>query len=305
MTDRSAGKGKTGADRRSGVRRLRSLVALLFLAAALGYGLSACNGSGEETANTNEANAVNASNSNLNTALAVAEEEGRYAEFSHQADYHSKLPCLACHTRDNNATTIGFPGKVEHSPCAGCHVEQFRNPKSQMCSICHTEPETGAMKASFRLEGFGSKFAHNRHLGVNCGTCHKPAGKTVSIPRGGSAHASCFQCHTSEASTELASCGTCHEQGAGRMKAPGRAKAFNAGFSHAAHGPRQGLNCNSCHTVYARPGRGSQLSSPATAMHFASKGRQSCATCHNGRRAFGGEDFADCKKCHQGGSFGF
>jgi hypothetical protein len=28
-------------------------------------------------------------------------------------------------------------------------------------------------------------------------------------------------------------------------------------------------------------------------------------TCHNNRRAFGGDDFADCKRCHTGQTFRF
>jgi hypothetical protein len=28
-------------------------------------------------------------------------------------------------------------------------------------------------------------------------------------------------------------------------------------------------------------------------------------TCHNGKRAFGGDDFSSCKRCHQGAHFYF
>jgi hypothetical protein len=40
-------------------------------------------------------------------------------------------------------------------------------------------------------------------------------------------------------------------------------------------------------------------------MHHANARAQSCMTCHNDRRAFGGDDFADCKKCHEGNTWHF
>jgi hypothetical protein len=40
-------------------------------------------------------------------------------------------------------------------------------------------------------------------------------------------------------------------------------------------------------------------------MHFASTRTQSCASCHNNSRAFGGTDFSDCKRCHEGSTFRF
>jgi hypothetical protein len=60
-----------------------------------------------------------------------------------------------------------------------------------------------------------------------------------------------------------------------------------------------------CHTVRAGGRRGAQVSSPLAAMHFARPGVASCAACHNNRRAFGGDDFSDCKQCHNGNRFGF
>jgi hypothetical protein len=39
-------------------------------------------------------------------------------------------------------------------------------------------------------------------------------------------------------------------------------------------------------------------------MHFPPAGRQSCASCHNNRRAFG-EDFTQCRRCHEARTFRF
>jgi hypothetical protein len=40
-------------------------------------------------------------------------------------------------------------------------------------------------------------------------------------------------------------------------------------------------------------------------MHHANARAQSCMTCHDDRRAFGGDDFSDCKKCHEGNTWHF
>ena len=40
-------------------------------------------------------------------------------------------------------------------------------------------------------------------------------------------------------------------------------------------------------------------------MHFPPRGALSCASCHNNKRAFGGDDFQDCRRCHRGGNFKF
>jgi hypothetical protein len=40
-------------------------------------------------------------------------------------------------------------------------------------------------------------------------------------------------------------------------------------------------------------------------MHFAPRNTPSCAACHNNQKAFGGDDFNDCKRCHRGTSFKF
>src|SRR5687768_10185677 len=72
-----------------------------------------------------------------------------YSRFNHDSFSHTRLPCLVCHVRgDNNAAKISFPGQNGHVPCASCHVQQFADPNNAMCTICHTESATGALKAS-------------------------------------------------------------------------------------------------------------------------------------------------------------
>jgi c(7)-type cytochrome triheme protein len=228
-----------------------------------------------------------------------------YSRFRHNNEYHSRLPCLLCHRRDTNATRVGFPGKPGHLPCAGCHTLQFSDQSNPMCTICHTNPQTGAMKRFPGLRSFGARFNHSKHMRTNCATCHKPAQRGVAktIPAGASAHASCFQCHTSNSSSSMSSCSVCHQPGR-LVRVSQSARAFRVGFSHAKHAGRN-MTCATCHTVRPGTARGRQVSNPVTAMHFASARGQSCATCHNGTRAFGADDFANCRRCHTGSSFGF
>ena len=228
-----------------------------------------------------------------------------YSKFRHGNQYHSRLPCLVCHVRNDNSARIGFPGRNNHLPCAGCHALQFSDSSSPICTICHSNSQTGAMKAFPGLRSFGAKFNHSRHSRVNCATCHTSAARGVarSIPSGRSAHTTCFQCHSANSSNAMASCSTCHQPGR-LVRVSQSARAFRMNFSHARHST-EGMTCRSCHTVRAGSARGRQVSSPLASMHFASSQAQSCASCHNGRRAFGADDFANCKRCHQANRFSF
>lgn len=227
-----------------------------------------------------------------------------YSKFQHSNPMHSRLPCLLCHTRAEGLTT---PKRSGHMPCAGCHIEQFANNQSPLCIICHTA--TG-VKPFPPLRSFNIQFDHGKHLRqTNCVTCHKPTrrGVALSIPTGAAAHQTCFQCHgprTEVGGRNIGSCGVCHQPGR-PVRGSEWAKAFEVNFSHQEHGRKGNVSCSACHTVRAGMARGRQVSSPIAAMHFAPSGRESCASCHNNKRAFGNSDFTNCKKCHEGKTFKF
>lgn len=239
--------------------------------------------------------------------IVLAETQDKdYSRFTHTNELHARLPCLLCHRRDDNSARIKFPGKSGHLPCAGCHALQFSDNTSPICTICHTNAETGAMKRFPGLRSFGMKFNHSRHARVNCATCHKATGTGAArtIPSGTSAHLTCFQCHSSRGADSMVSCSVCHQPGR-LVRTPQSSVAFRKGFSHAKHVTAKSVNCASCHTL--RPGapRGRQMSSPLASMHFAPATSMSCGGCHNGKRAFGPDDFSNCKRCHRGNSFKF
>ena len=227
-----------------------------------------------------------------------------YSKFQHGTRNHSRLPCLLCHRRDSNASVPSLPGSNGHLPCAGCHAQQFSGSDSPICTICHTDVKSGATKSFPRLKSFSMKFDHSVHdrMGnVTCATCHRPTrgGVAYSIPRSFSAHTTCFRCHTGRAQaggSDISSCGTCHKLG-NYSRTPTITQAFRVGFTHAKH---QKITCNECHDVRAGMPQRRQVTEPEPLNHHATGRGRSCATCHDGKRAFGGDDFSVCKRCHQG-----
>ena len=229
-----------------------------------------------------------------------------YSQFKHDNPDHARLPCLLCHRRENNSPQPTLPGKASHAPCTGCHAKEFANPASQMCSICHTDAKSGKVKAFPPLQSFNVKFDHAKHsAGTRCETCHRRNrnGVGLTIPARLNGHVTCFGCHTPSAQANgrnISSCSTCHELGR-FVRASTQARAYRVGFSHANHDASEKLACAGCHKT--RPGR--RMTSPLPLNHHSPAGASSCASCHNGKRAFGGDDFSSCKRCHKGPAWQF
>jgi hypothetical protein len=77
------------------------------------------------------------------------------------------------------------------------------------------------------------------------------------------------------------------------------------GFSHAKHDASEGLRCADCHRVRAGLPFGRQVISPVGLNHHAPARLPSCMTCHDGKKAFGGDDFSACRRCHKGPAWHF
>lgn len=240
-----------------------------------------------------------------------------YSTFKHTSQRHSSLACNACHQRADTSAKPSFP---DHPACINCHGNQFYASASPLCSICHADmntrkPTLKSFPVNFK-ESFNIKFDHAQHMSSavrpknGCGGCHSPGanrGTALSIPASLSAHNQCYVCHTpaskSTSGHDLASCGVCHDQ-KNYIRTATNAPAFRASFSHAKHGPRQRLECVACHQLTAGLPQGKQVSSPRTGEHFSAGAGQSCMSCHNGKRSFGGDlAFKDCRRCHAGATF--
>ena len=238
-------------------------------------------------------------------------DEGDYSKFQHSSAYHARLPCLLCHRRNNNSPQPTMPGNAKHLPCAGCHVKQFADSSNAICTICHTNTQTGTLKLFPRLSSFNMQFDHARHVAMGrltCASCHRPAraGAAMSVPAGFNAHVTCFQCHSPQAKSgdrDISSCGVCHQPGR-YTRSSQMAAALRVGFSHVKHNRDEGLNCSDCHRV--RPGVGNnEVTAPQPLNHHASARSFSCMSCHNGHKAFGGDEFSTCKRCHRGATWRF
>jgi len=230
-----------------------------------------------------------------------------YSQFKHDNANHSRLPCLLCHRRENNAAQPTLPGKDSHTPCSGCHQQQFANKASEICSICHTDAQSGKMKPFPALQSFNVRFDHAKHSGAGCATCHRRSrgGVALTIPARLSAHATCFGCHSPNAKAngrDISSCATCHQLGR-FVRTSEQVAAYRVGFSHASHDASEKLSCAECHKVRPGLGQGRQVTSPLALNHHAPPRSTSCASCHNGERTFGGDDFSVCKRCHKGSSW--
>lgn len=225
-----------------------------------------------------------------------------FSQFKHDNRNHARLPCLLCHRRENNSPQPTLPGKAAHAPCTGCHAQQFSNSASAICTICHTDVQSGKVKAFPPLRSFDAQFDHSKHTSSACVACHRKGrgGVALSIPSRLNAHVTCFGCHTPNAQANghnISSCSTCHQLGR-LVRTAEQAPAFRVGFSHANHDTKQ--SCAACHQV-----RGLQVSAPSPLNHHAPASAFSCASCHNGKRAFGGDDFSVCKRCHKGSAWRF
>lgn len=253
-----------------------------------------------------------------NLAVAAPLTQGNdldYSKFLHSSQRHASVACANCHHRSDNSARPSFPG---HKDCTGCHLSQFTTPNVPMCSICHVNvngnnPPLRAFPDRFK-ESFNLKFDHAQHLTgaarpkSGCSSCHGSPlrrGVGLSIPNGLSAHNQCYECHTPNAQSkgrDIAGCSVCHDQKT-YARTPTDAAAFRFAFSHAQHSARQRLGCNDCHNYTAGLPQRRQVSSPRAQEHFPA-GNNTCATCHNGRRAFGGDlDFQNCRRCHTGSTF--
>jgi hypothetical protein len=245
-----------------------------------------------------------------------------YSKFSHSyprdhAALSGRWSCSICHTRRDNSLEPKFP---EHKDCIGCHQTQFTTPGSPLCGICHQPEGLNQQNPPLRkfpaLKSFNAEFDHAQHTtgaaearaAQGCVACHAPARRGIAktIPAGLGAHQTCYQCHTpgrQSGGVDISACGACH--GPGRYaRTSTQARSFSLGFSHLTHGARQNLNCESCHVVARRgAAQGRQVSSTFPAQHFPRTRAQSCASCHNGQRTFGENNFNDCKRCHAGQTF--
>lgn len=252
-----------------------------------------------------------------------AQDQGNqdFSKFLHSDPKHAALACASCHQRArDNSISPAYDGKASlpgHKACTDCHLPQFLQQNIAMCDICHTsvaDTRNPPVKNFPGLQSFNARFDHAQHdtgaakPPAGCASCHTPSGRraaALTIPVRLNAHAECYTCHSPGAQAngrDIASCGVCHTLGS-YARTPPTGRSFAVSFSHATHGRGQGLGCNDCHNLRAGLPQRQQVTNTRPLQHFGSGRAQTCMSCHNGRRAFGDENFSECVKCHKGATF--
>jgi hypothetical protein len=174
---------------------------------------------------------------------------------------HEDLSCLQCH-----GTGLGHRSVRIRSPaeCGACHHDPRRE---FLCQNCHGRadlPPTRSVTSTLSMAVWNEPrarelpFSHERHLRVECGTCHGMPLDRSEIP-------SCASCHAEHHRPE-AECVTCH-----RIANP------------AAHGVEAHLGC-----------AGSGCHAPGAPVPMRS--RTLCLTCHLDMREH--EMDRSCGGCH-------
>lgn len=281
--------------------KFKNPVKILLVLAALAVFVGSCFRQNAEKAEV----PITAADTNPPPVQKVSDKN--YGRFSHTVPEHVEINCDECHRRSAGSLELKYSG---HDSCISCHLNEFTNAGSGICTVCHDDLKTvpATMKpfpARFN-EQFNMKFDHAAHdsgagrPAAGCAACHLPQGAAVSIPVGINAHANCFTCHTPESS--IGSCNVCHDTAPYR-RTPPTSIVFREVFSHSDHTFRQGVSCTECHTVRAGAPQSRQVSAPVAIQHASSGGAVNCRTCHNDRRAFGEQNFANCKRCHGGPGF--
>lgn len=236
------------------------------------------------------------------TTAAQPQDSKDKNRFNHAS--HTQLKCDHCHVRKIDALTPVLPG---HRACVSCHVKEFTSTQFGICANCHKgiDAVRPAMVEFPERESYGVAFSHVKHatyIGgerrADCSECHSIAGSRVSLP----AHRECYTCHKAPEEFKAGekqiegSCGLCHTNDGSFKKFSVGGAAYKYRFTHDTH-VRSGAKCAECHGVM---GDGlDQVSQPVLREHRGGGFAKSCGSCHNGRRAFGGEmEHNACVKCH-------
>lgn len=236
----------------------------------------------------------------------VRATDSTFKDFSHAIEEHKQFECASCHRREEGNLEMRFAG---HESCVGCHLNQFTEEEPAMCAICHDDlkrvpPTMNEFPEKF-VEGFNMKFDHAVHNrgdarpAEGCAACHESAGPGKTIPVGYRAHANCYTCHTPE--SKVGSCSVCHEL-APYSRTPQSRYVFKAVFNHGDH---RSVSCDDCHNVIPGAGQGRQVTNIRPSQHNVAP-TNNCAMCHNGSRAFSGNDplnMSSCTRCHKGSGF--
>ncbi len=197
------------------------------------------------------------------TALAAANCASCHTTARAQQGGHAVVQCSKCHEKHNEGQAV--------VGCATCHSAEAtrvaQNPKHATCTGCHT--------------GKGHRPTTNTGA---CVSCHEEEQKTA--PKG---HQACNKCHDSHSGKRLPiaqGCKTCHAAEATASKTLAHGDCEKC---HRPHGPKGSAappSCTSCHE------KGNLVGLHAT------KGHETCNSCHTTPHVAPRDDRKTCVGCH-------
>ncbi|HNB69600.1 MAG TPA: cytochrome c3 family protein [Acidobacteriota bacterium] len=206
-----------------------------------------------------------------NTFFDVQQHQN-HVNYSFPDKPNEKVACAFCHPSQDKGVKVGFPGYPERK-FDGALVTLVKNgvgvafPAHPECYACHTEQG-----------GKVTPGAHTVQPGAlgpgNCAACHP----TLIDPKANPPQPL--------------------PPGAQLLLTKISSPAYRYKFSHRDHEVK-GMKCIECHNINSSYNT-SEVPQPKAKAHLAKKSvaGQGCFSCHNGKRAFGDEDFNSCERCH-------
>lgn len=228
------------------------------------------------------------------------------ASFSH-SKHIKQTDCKTCH-QPAGVTFTMLSRSNSHATCFQCHQPEKMIGEKNIgsCDTCHQSGNPPKPVARANVN-FAMRISHSLHK-IACTACHSvnadtSRGNQVSASIVGMMHSSngktknCASCHNNQTAfggNDAKDCRRCHQGVNFAVPFTTVKSNFAMQISHSKHK----IACTACHT-----NSGGKVMSIVASMHFPPKNAKSCATCHNNQGVFGGDDFKDCKRCHQGTNF--
>jgi c(7)-type cytochrome triheme protein len=219
-----------------------------------------------------------------------------YSHAKHDTRISTKgtaMPCASCHPLAKTGEVL----VANHTPCAGCHADDFGAREPITCSACHTGTEPWRPLIADKLPPddteFGSAIDHGKHA-RDCASCHSLTTTRTELrpPRG---HRACATagCHAMAGgpAPQLTACESCHRRELVSLRETDRLSApwsVRATFRHAGHDKTA---CTKCHVDMTAK----------DVLVLARPPKATCAVdgCHDGKGAFKVTGTA-CTRCHPG-----
>jgi hypothetical protein len=205
------------------------------------------------------------------TAPVTVVRQGRdTARFEHAR--HDALTCTTCHSTSSGHGSLKRSVALD---CQGCH--HGNTTLGRNCASCHTAAEIGAPRpheVTFALSVWPAPrtrqqtFAHERHPGLECGTCHTGSRQKTVQRDCASCHADhhtadrdCASCHPPSRDTHTRALHTtgcaasgCHDRERSTAVTPARATCLVCHAEQKAHKPDR--ECAPCHLSAWTPAAG-------------------------------------------------